>query len=288
MAAPRNNFPDYLFVKKVSSFYWTATFTNGPLNLFGPETYTALRQLVADIESDKDVRVVVFDSSTPDYFIAHYDVSRALEEPEGPGTGAAATWGDFVIRFANLPVVTIAAIRGRVRGHGNEFIGACDIRFASREKAIFGQPEVGVGITPGGGAFDWLPRTVGRSRALEIILGADDFDASTAELYGWINRAIPDADFDAFVDRFARRIAGFDAQPLIASKRVINARAGLPTHEDLFSSMRLFLQGFTWPTRARRSKALAEKGMGRVGDAELNLGEIVGTITKEDLERHKL
>ncbi|KAM0248822.1 hypothetical protein ACHAQJ_009308 [Trichoderma viride] len=288
MSAPRNPQPDYLFVTKISPAYWRATFKNGPLNLFGPETYVALRQLVADLENDKDVRVIVFDSSTPDYFIAHYDTTRAMEEPEGPGTGAAATWGNFVLRLVNLPVVTVAAIRGRVRGHGNEFISACDIRFASREKAIFGQPEVGAGVTPGGGAFDWLPRNVGRSRALEIILGADDFDASTAELYGWINRAITDSDFEAFVDRFARRIAGFDSRPLIESKRVINGRAGLPTHEDLFSSMRLFIQGMQWPSRAVRSKALAERGLGQEGEGELNLGETLANITLEDLHKHRL
>ncbi len=279
--------PEYLLVNKVTPAYWRATFNNGPLNLFGPETYIALKQLVTDLENDRSVRVVVFDSSTPDFFIAHYDMRRAMEEPEGPGTGVISTWGTFVLRLVNLPILSIAAIRGRVRGHGNEFISACDIRFASRERAIFSQPEVGAGVTPGGGGFEWLPRNVGRSRALEIILGSDDFDASTAELYGWINRAIPDIEFESFVDRFARRIAGFDARPLVEAKRVVNARAGLPTDVDFFSSMRLCIQSTQWPERAARSRVLAEKGYCSEGETELNMGKTLAEVTPEDLQRYQ-
>ncbi|RFU31757.1 hypothetical protein B7463_g4600, partial [Scytalidium lignicola] len=276
---------EVLIVKKITPAYWRTTFSNGPLNLFQPETYIALKRLATDLENDKDVRVVVFDSDSPEYFIAHFDMLRGMEEPEGAGTGVISDWGNFVMRLVRLPVVSVAAIAGRVRGHGNEFINACDVRFASRERSIFSQPEVGAGVTPGGGGFEWLTRNVGRSRAIEIILGSDDFDGTTAELYGWINRAIPHKDFEAFVDRFARRIAGFDKRPLIEAKRVINARAGVPTDVDLLSSMALFVQSCQWPSTSTRIKALFERGLQQNGEGELNLGDILGQITAEDLQR---
>src|SRR4029077_14972991 len=122
----------------------------------------------------------------------------------------------------NSPVLSIAKIRGRARGVGNEFLLACDIRFASRQKAVFGQPEVGAGLIPGGGGLEWLPRLIGRSRALEVVLGADDFDAVTAERYGMINRAIDDANLDSFVEAFVARIASFDRQALRAAKQLVN------------------------------------------------------------------
>ena len=162
---------------------WTITFSNPPINMFVPTTIVELGALMTDLEADPSVKVVVFQSANPDFFIAHLDVSKAAERPEVLGL-----WRDFVLRLSSTPVVSIAKICGRTRGIGNEFMLACDMRFASRQNALFGQPEVGVGLIPGGGALEWLPRLVGRSRALEIVLSADDFDADVAERYGWVNR----------------------------------------------------------------------------------------------------
>ena len=153
---------------------------------------------MTDLEADPSVKVVVFQSANPDFFIAHLDVAKAAERPEALGL-----WRDFVLRLSSTPVVSIAKIRGRARGIGNEFVLACDMRFASRQNALFGNPEVGVGLVPGGGALEWLPRLVGRSRALEIVLSGDDFDADIAERYGWVNRTLDDGDLDSFVDTLA-------------------------------------------------------------------------------------
>ena len=166
---------------------WTITFNNPPINIFDPATIVELGALMTDLEADPSVKVVVFQSANPDFFIAHLDVARAAERPEALGI-----WRDFVLRLSSTPVVSIAKIRGRTRGIGNEFVLACDMRFASRQSALFGQPEVGVGLVPGGGALEWLPRLVGRSRALEIVLSGDDFDADVAERYGWVNRTLDD------------------------------------------------------------------------------------------------
>ena len=131
-----------------------------------------------------------------------------------PGAAPFSEWPAFVTRLAQSRVISIAKVRGRARGHGSELALACDMRFASREKAIFAQTEVGSAVVPGGGATEWLTALAGRSRALEIIVGADDFDAIIAEKYGWVNRALPDAELDGFVDNFARRIASFEKRPL--------------------------------------------------------------------------
>ena len=141
---------------------WTITFSNPPINMFVPATIIELGALMTDLEADPSVKVVVFQSANPDFFVAHLDVGKAAERPEVLGL-----WRDFVLRLSSTPVVSIAKIRGRTRGIGNEFVLACDMRFASRQSALFGNPEVGVGLVPGGGALEWLPRLIGRSRTLE-------------------------------------------------------------------------------------------------------------------------
>ena len=186
---------------------WTITFSNPPINMFVPATIVELRALMTELEADPSVKVVMFQSANPDFFIAHLDVAKAAERPETLGL-----WRDFVLRLSSNPVVSIAKIRGRTRGIGNEFVLACDMRFAGRQSAVFGNPEVGVGLVPGGGALEWLPRLVGRSRALEIVLSGDDFDADIAERYGWVNRTLDDNDIDSFVDALVRRLASFDRE----------------------------------------------------------------------------
>ena len=228
---------------------WTVTFSNARINMFVPTTIVELGALMTDIEADPSVKVVVFQSANPDFFIAHLDVSKAAERP-----GVLGLWRDFVLRLSSTPVVSIAKICGRTRGIGNEFVLACDMRFASRQSALFGNPEIGVGLVPGGGALEWLPRLVGRSRALEIVLSGDDFDADIAERYGWVNRTLDDDDLNSFVDALVRRLASFDREALAAAKAQIN-RFGTPTATELQSSNDMFFSTLAWPSaQARRAK----------------------------------
>jgi enoyl-CoA hydratase/carnithine racemase len=258
------------------------TLANPPINLFDPDVYAELRLLVDRMETDPELRVVIFDSADPDYFISHLDVKRLSEVPNRPGAANLAdTWHDFVTRLAHAPVLSIALIRGRSRGIGNEFSLACDMRFASREKALLAQPEIGFGVVPGGGAFDWLPRLAGRSRTLEILASGDDFDADTAERYGWINRALPDAELDAFVDSLASRIAAFDKQALAAIKRLVNQRSAPPAEGELLQSFRTISDAITWPGVQARMHLMEERGWGADTEAELNHAAVVGELASE-------
>lgn len=266
------SFDDVLKLTKISSAYWRATFNAPPLNLFTPRTYLALRALIELLENDRAVKVIVFDSSVEDYFISHFDLLTGQDKTDDEETAVVFDWANFVLRLARVPVVSIAEVRGRTRGHGSEFILACDLRFGSVEKAVFAQPEVGAGVTCGGGGIEWLPRLVGRSRALEILLGGEDFDATTAAEYGYINRAIKDSELSAFVDNFARRVAGFDRKPLLETKRAVNDRAGLPRLTDLLSSMQVFVRACTWPETQKRVKTLFEMGLQQVSSLEKDMG----------------
>jgi enoyl-CoA hydratase/carnithine racemase len=253
---------------------WTITFNNPPINMFVPTTIVELGALMSELDSDPSVKVVVFQSANPEFFTAHLDVAKAKEWP-----GVLDLWREFVLRLSSAPVVSIAKIRGRTRGIGNEFVLACDMRFASRQSALFGQPEVGVGLIPGGGALEWLPRLVGRSRALEIVLSADDFDAATAERYGWVNRALDDDGLDSFVDTLARRLASFGRKTLAAAKAQVN-RFGTPTATELQSSNDMIFPMLAWPdAQARRGKLLGI-GYGVRSDFELNFGRYLPEFGK--------
>ena len=255
---------------------WTITFNNPPINMFVPSTIDELRALMTELEADQSVKVVVFQSANPDFFVAHLDVAKAAERPE-----TLSLWRDFVLRLSSSPVVSIAKIRGRTRGIGNEFVLACDMRFASRQTALFGQPEIGVGLVPGGGALEWLPRVVGRSRALEIVLSGDDFDADTAERYGWVNRALDYDALDSFVDTLAARLASFDRETLAAAKAQIN-RFGTPTAAELQSSNDLFFPLLALPgAQARRAK-VRNIGYGIPSDFELNFGRYLPKFAPAD------
>ena len=231
---------------------------------------------MTEIETDPSVKVVVFQSANPDFFIAHLDVAKAAERPEALGL-----WRDFVLRLSSTPVVSIAKIRGRTRGIGNEFVLACDMRFASRQSALFGQPEIGVGLVPGGGALEWLPRLVGRSRALEIVLSGDDFNADIAERYGWVNRTLDDKDLDSFVDTLVRRLASFDRQTLAAAKAQVN-RFGTPTAAELQSSNDMIFPMLARPDAQARRAKLRGIGYGVRGDFELNFGRRLPEFGRAD------
>src|SRR6516164_2698518 len=255
---------------------WTITFSNPPINMFLPTTIVELGALMTDLEADSSVKVVVFQSAYPDFFIAHLDVAKAAERPE-----VLDLWRDFVLRLTSIPVVSIAKIRGRTRGIGNEFVLACDMRFGSRQNALFGNPEVGVRLIPGGGALEWLPRLVGRSRALEIVLSGDDFDADIAERYGWVNRTLDDDDLDSFVDALVPRLVSFDREALAAAKAQIN-RFGTPTAAELQSSNDMFFSTLARPSaQARRSK-VRSIGYGVPSDFELNFGRYLPALGRAD------
>jgi enoyl-CoA hydratase/carnithine racemase len=264
--------PSQFSTDRTHTGQWTVTFSNPPINMFVPATIVELRALMTDLEADPSVKVVVFQSANPDFFVAHLDVAKAAERP-----GALDLWRDVVLRLSSSPVVSVAKVRGRTRGIGNEFVLACDMRFASRQSALFGNPEIGVGLVPGGGALEWLPRLVGRSRALEIVLSADDFDADVAERYGWVNRTLNDDDLDAFVDALVRRLASFDREALGAAKAQIN-RFGMPTAAELQSSNDLFFPTLAWPSAQARRAKIRGIGYGIPSDFELNFGRYLPAL----------
>jgi enoyl-CoA hydratase/carnithine racemase len=242
--------------------------------------YEGLQKLLDKIEASPNLRVIVFESANPDFFLAHFSVAdparnAALGKTAGPS--GLMLFIDTFVRLSKSPVVSIAKLRGRARGAGSEFALACDIRFASAENTILGQIEVGTGLHPGGGGTQRLPRLVGRGRALEIILGADDFDGKTAELYGYVNRSLPDAELDACVDNFARRIASFDQRPLAAAKNLVN-QSTLPSADDLIDELQSFRAALNWPETLERFKAAFAKGLNKHGDFELRFGEVVAKL----------
>lgn len=262
-------------VNEISSAYWRVTFENGPVNLIDPETIEELAELVGRIERAPELAVVVFDSANPDYFMAHYDftadVARVVAMAPGP-TGLHPYVDNFV-RLSKVPVVTISAIRGRARGAGSEFVLATDIRFAG-DRAILGQFEVGVGAVPGGGPIARLARLVGRGRAAEILLGGDDFPAELAAQYGYVNRAVPDAELDGFVDALARRIAGFDKTAITGIKRLLDV-ASMPPNEEFAAGLAAYFQTSGRRSNAYRAKYLFENGLQQPDGVELNLGSAV-------------
>ena len=179
-------------------------------------------------------------------------------------------------RWQNASFVTVGLLRGRARGVGSEFLQALDIRFASREKAILSQIEVGTGVIPGGGGLERLPLLIGRARALEVIIGADDFDADTAALYGWVNRAIPDAEIEGFVERFAMRVASFDRRLIATVKDIVNQRVEHPTNEQIVATQNKFFEIAEWPETQKRLSSLFERELQIRGDFEMNLGAMLG------------
>ena len=204
--------------------YWRVTFDHPPLNIFGPETIPQLNEIVTALETDSDVKVVVFDSAVDGFFLTHYNFLAKLEDTTRllPGATGLSPLPDMLVRLSRAPVVSIASIRGRATGVGSELALACDMRFASLERAILSQFEVGAGLVPGGGPMARLPRLIGRGRALEVLLGADDIPGDLAERYGYVNRALPDAELDAFVEALAMRIASFDKQAIVETKNFVN------------------------------------------------------------------
>src|SRR6195256_1593745 len=198
-----------ILVTRRSPAYWRVTINRPPLNIFGPDTIPQLNDAITAIETDEQVKVVVFDSAIEGFFLTHYDFLAKIEDTTSlpPGPTGLQPLPDMLVRLTRAPAVSIALIRGRATGVGSELALACDMSFASREKAILSQWEVGAGLVPGGGPMARLPRLIGRGRALEVLLTSEDIRGADAELYGYINRALPDVELDNFVDALAARIA---------------------------------------------------------------------------------
>jgi enoyl-CoA hydratase/carnithine racemase len=268
-----------IHLERHSPALWRVTFDNPPLNIFGPETMPELNAVVTALETDPDVKVVVFDSAVEGFFITHYNFLADPEETLGlpPGPTGLQQLPDMLVRISRAPVVSIAKIRGRATGVGSELALASDMRFASREKAILSQWEVGAGLVPGGGPMARLPRLIGRGRALEVLLGADDVDGELAERYGYVNRSFPDGELDAFVDALAKRISTFDRQAIAETKRLVDI-ASLPADSEIAPEWDAFIGALNRPAAQKRIRMLMERGFHRPGDVESRLGHYVGQI----------
>src|SRR5580692_3147527 len=264
-------------VDKETPTKWRVTFDNPPLNLMGPEFVVEFAKIVTAIENDDQVRVVVFDSAVEGFFLNHSDFTVPLEEltslSQGP-TGLEA-WPDILVRITHAPVVSIVKIRGRATGNGSEITLACDMAFVSREKALLSQWEVGVGMVAGGGPMARLPRLIGRGRALEVLLGSDDIRGDLAEAYGYVNRSLPDAELDGFVDALASRISSFDKWAISNTKRLVNA-ASLPPDVEIAAGWDACITSVGRPATQARIKGLMARGFHKPGDVETRLGYYLG------------
>src|ERR1700719_4436794 len=260
-----------------SPAYWRVTFDHPPLNIFGPEGILEMTEIMTALETDEHVKVVVFDSAVEGFFLNHSDFLGKLEDLTGlpPGLTGLQAWPDILVRLSRAPVVSIALIRGRATGNGSEIALACDMRFASREKAILSQFEVGAGLVPGGGPMARLSRLMGRGRALEVILSAADVPGELAELYGYVNRSLPDADLDGFVDALATRIASYDKWAIANTTRLVHA-ASLPPDIEIESGWNACVASMARTATQQRIKTLIERGFCKPGDAENHLGDFVG------------
>src|SRR5260221_4514278 len=261
-----------------TSAYWRGLFDYPPFNIVDATIFEGLQDLLARMDVSPSLRVAVFESANPEFYLAHFDLTgKTGNITTAVGSSGLPILIDTFVRLTKSPVVSIAKIRGCVRGASSEFVLACDMRFASRENTLLGHPEVGVGVHPGGGGTERLPSLVGRGRALEIVLGANDFDGDTAERYGYVNRALPDAELDGFVDALARRIASFDRRPIAAAKNLIN-NVSLPSIDRLLDGLGSFTTALTWPESQRRFQALAKRGLGQPGEMENRVSELLGTL----------
>ena len=260
--------------------YWRVLFDNPPFNVVDATIFEGLQDLLARMDANSNLRVIVFESANPHFYLSHFDLTgKTGNITTAVGPSGLPILLDTFVRITKSPVVSIAKIRGCVRGVSSEFILTCAMRFASRENTLLGQPEVGVGVNPGGGATERLPHLVGRGRALEIILSANDYDGDTAERYGYINRAVPDEELDRFVDTLARRIASFDRRSITAAKNLIN-QVSLPLADRMLDAFNLFQNALTWPETQQRIQALLKRGLQREPDFENSWPALLNTLLK--------
>jgi enoyl-CoA hydratase/carnithine racemase len=267
---------NHLTVDRRSPSYCRVTFNHPPINTITATTVAELAELVGLIEEDPDLNVVVFDSANSDFYLAHYDVEHDPGRTAALGLGPTGmhAWLDLLVRLSRAPAVSIASIRGRARGAGSEFVLACDLRFASRENTLLGQFEVGAGVVPGGGPMARLSRLVGRGRALEILLVADDVDGPRAEQYGYVNRAIADDWLDDEVHQIASRLARFDHDAIARTKSYVD-RVTLPPDSEFPPALVDFFEMLGRPEQQARSARLEALGLNVDSDLERSLGRRV-------------
>src|SRR6202051_4629177 len=270
--------PEQIRVARRSPAYWRVTIDNPPINVMGPEMGREFQELINALEAGEHVRVVVFDSAVDDYFLNHSDFFAKLEDltsmPAGPTELPQGP--DFLARLTRAPFTSIAQIRGRATGNGSELTLACDMSFASREKAIFSQWEVGVSLVAGGGPMARPPRLMGRNRALEVLLSSEDIRGEQAEAYGYVNRALPDAELEAFVEALATRISGFDKWAIANTKRLVNT--SLPPDVELAAGWDACVASLGRPAAQEGIKALTAHGFQKPGDVEDRLGYHLGQL----------
>jgi enoyl-CoA hydratase/carnithine racemase len=258
--------------------YWKVIFDYPPFNILDATIFEGLQDLLVRMNTSQTLRVVVFESASPDFYLAHFDLTgKTGNITTAVGPSGLPILMDTFVGLTKTPVVSIAKIRGCVRGGSSEFVLACDMRFASRENTRLGQPEVGVGVHPGGGGTERLPHLVGRGRALEIILGANDVDGDMAERYGYVNRALPDAELDRFVDGLARRIASFDRPAIAAAKRLVN-EVSLPSADRLLDAITSFENALSWPETQQRVETVLKRGLQQDVEFEKRWPEGLGTL----------
>ncbi|MBD9677265.1 enoyl-CoA hydratase/isomerase family protein [Pseudomonas sp. PDM18] len=252
------------------------SFRHPPINLVDRAMVIDLLHLADELERDSDTRVLLLRSANPDFFLAHYDLGSQLDAPPMKlPAGMASPLSALFSRFSRLPQVTIGELRGRARGAGSEFLLALDMRFASREHALLGQPEVAVGLLPGAGGTVRLAQMLGRGRALEVCLGGEDFDADTAERYGWINRALADAELEGFCDALARRIAAFPAAGVAHVKALVE-QVTAADQAALVEESQRFVGDMSAPETLERVRWMMDNGGQRDGDLERDLGAALG------------
>ena len=270
--------PVQIYVTPRSPAYWRVTIDHPPLNVMGPTMVGQFHEIINALETDEHVKVVVFDSAVDGYFLNHADFDAGIEDLTAmpPGPTGLPQWPDFLVRLTRAPVVSIALIRGRATGNGSEITLACDMSFASQEKTIISQWEVGVGMVAGGGPMARLPQLIGRNRALEVLLSSEDIRADQAEAYGYVNRALPDAELDAFVDALATRIAGFDKWAIANTRRLVNTR--LPPDVELGAGWDACMASLERAAAQERIKALLAHGFHKPGDIEERLGYHIGQL----------
>jgi len=259
------------------------TIDNPPINLLTLELSAELLRLAGEIASDPAVKVTVFDSADPDFFIAHYDMSvlaLLADQPLSAFMTDLHELNKVTEAFRRMPKVSIAKIEGRARGGGSEFVLGLDMRFAAVGRALLGQPEVAIGIIPGGGGTQRLPRLIGQARALEVVLGCADFTAELAERYGYVNRALPPAELTPFVEGLAFRIAGFPAEAIALAKKSVQNAQNLPIVEGLFEETALFAQSLTTAAARDRMKRFMEMG-GQTRAVELDLTGLMKKVAEE-------
>lgn len=259
-------YKDFKLLKiKLDQYVAFVTINNPPMNLLNFELLEELGRFLTGAETDDEIKVIVFDSADPDFFIAHFDVSLLIDaaifpEEVPPRAKEPNSWKSLMIRYRSLPKVTIVKIEGIVGGGGSETILGFDMRFGSKETAVFYQPEGILGIVPGGGATQYLTRLMGGARALEALLGCKRFNAELAERYGWINRSIPQAELTKFVNELAYQIALIPSENIGLLKQAVVAAEDLSISKGQIEEDYLFRQSLTIPESRRIMKEYIDTG----------------------------